>query len=106
MWEIFENLLKIKGVKVSEVASATGINNAFFTDWKKGRKKEITTGNAKKIADYFGVTVEYLITGEDTRTPTPDFDPDMIDLITCYSRLSDENKKMILELVKKLGGVQ
>lgn len=59
MYEIFEQLLREKGVRAVDVSRATGISSATFTDWKKGR---YTPKNDKlqKIADYFGVSVEYL----------------------------------------------
>ena len=59
MYEIFERLLKEKGVKAFDVAKATGLRSSLFTDWKKGRY----TPKADKrriIADYFGVTLAYL----------------------------------------------
>ena len=59
MYEIFERLLKEKGVKAFDVAKATGLRPSLFTDWKMGRY----TPKAEKrriVADYFGVTLAYL----------------------------------------------
>ena len=56
MYEIFQKLLKEKGVKVVDVCKATGISQPTMTSWKNGR----TTPKAetlKKIANYFGVSV-------------------------------------------------
>lgn len=63
MYEIFEKLLKQSGVRVYEVAKATGIAPSMFTDWKKGRSQP-KSEKLKKIADYFDVSVDYLMTGE------------------------------------------
>lgn len=49
------------GVKDATVANATGIPRSTFTDWKHGRsipKRE----KLQKIADFLGVTVDYLMT--------------------------------------------
>lgn len=59
---VFEKLRRNKGVSVAEVCRNTGIAPATITDWKHGR----TTPKAdkmKKLADYFGVSVDYMFTG-------------------------------------------
>ncbi len=64
MYEIFENLLKEHGITAYKVAQDTGITTATLSSWKKGRytpKRE----KLQKIADYFGVTVDYLMTGKE-----------------------------------------
>ena len=64
MYEIFERLLKERGVTAYKVSKSTGIGASTFSDWKNGRstpKQE----KLQKIADYFGVTVDYLITGQE-----------------------------------------
>lgn len=64
MYEIFENLLKERGITAYKVAQDTGITTATLSSWKKGRytpKRE----KLQKIADYFGVTVDYLMTGKE-----------------------------------------
>lgn len=65
MYEIFEKLLELKGVRTSDVCSATGIAQSTFSDWKSGRSKP-KREKVEKIADYFGVTVDYLMTGEES----------------------------------------
>lgn len=37
MYEIFEKLMREKGVKAVEVSRATGIAQSTFSDWKRGR---------------------------------------------------------------------
>ena len=64
MYEIFEKLLKKYGVTAYKVAKETGITQSTLSDWKRGRSTP-KTDNMKKIADYFGVSVEYLMTGQD-----------------------------------------
>lgn len=63
-YSVFEMLCKSKGVKPSDVSRATGISTATLSSWKSGRYSP-KIGKLQKIADYFGVTVEYLITGDD-----------------------------------------
>ena len=63
MYEIFEQLLLKFGATAYQVAKATGISTASLTNWKKGRYTP-KQDKLQKIADYFGVTVEYLMTGK------------------------------------------
>ena len=72
MYEVFERLLSEHGITAYKVAKATGITTATLTSWKKGRytpKQE----KLQKIADYFGVTIDYLMTGkEDPKEKAPE----------------------------------
>lgn len=64
MYEVFERLLQQHGVTAYRVAKETGVTTATLTNWKNGK---YTPKNDKlqKIADYFGVSLDYLTTGEE-----------------------------------------
>lgn len=64
MWEIFEKLCQERGVTPYRVSEATGIKTSSLSGWKAGRFKP-KQEKLQKIADYFGVSVEYLRTGEE-----------------------------------------
>ena len=64
MYEIFEQLLQKYDLSAYKVSKETGITQSTLSDWKRGRSTP-KTENMKKIADYFGVTVDYLMTGKD-----------------------------------------
>lgn len=64
MRDRYEHILKEKGLRSADVSRATGIKQSTLTDWKKGRTKSLSAENVKLIADFLGVTVEYLMTGE------------------------------------------
>lgn len=59
MWERFEELRALKGVSAYEVAKACGFGASVLSSWKKGRYTP-KDDKMRKIADYFGVPVEYL----------------------------------------------
>ena len=64
MYSIFEELLQKRGVSTYKVAKDTGIAQSVFSSWKNG----ISTpkqDKMQKIADYFNVSVEYLMTGKE-----------------------------------------
>lgn len=63
MYSIYAELRDKKGLKDVDVARDLGFHSAFFSEWKKG-KSTPKYDKLKLIADYFGVSVEYLTTGE------------------------------------------
>lgn len=64
MCEIFAKLLEEKGLKAADVTRATGIKSPVFSEWKKGKSKP-NTEKMIKIANFLGVSVEYLTTGKE-----------------------------------------
>ena len=57
-----------RGVKASDVARQTGIKRAAISKWKTGRTSPGVNALIL-LADYFGVTVDYLV-GRDTPNNT------------------------------------
>ena len=70
MYEIFEKLLKERGITAYRVSKETGVTTATLTSWKQG-KYTPKTANMQKIADYFGVSLSYLMTGKEEDEQTP-----------------------------------
>lgn len=64
MYEIYCKLRDERKVKDADVVKETGITKSTFSDWKNGRSKP-KQEKLQKIADYFGVTVDYLMTGKE-----------------------------------------
>ena len=64
MYEIFEQLLQKYGVTSYKVAKEAGVTQTALSNWKSGRSTP-TIKTLQKIADYFGVTVDYLMTGKE-----------------------------------------
>ena len=70
MYKIFEELLNLHGITAYKVAKETGISTSTMTEWKKG-KYVPKADKLQKIADYFGVSLEYLMTGKTSEKKTP-----------------------------------
>lgn len=64
MWEIFEKLCAERGITPYKVSKDTGITQSTLYNWKI-RNNLIGVERGQKIADYFGVSLEYLMTGKD-----------------------------------------
>lgn len=63
MYEIFEKLCEEKGVTPYRVCKETGITTATISNWKAGRYTP-KQDKLQKIAEFLGVTIEFLMTGE------------------------------------------
>lgn len=112
MYEIFEKLLKEKGVKAADVVRATGIKSPVFSEWKKGK----SSPNVDKlilIANYFGVSVEYLRTGFQPKFSSEmaaidleltDMPLEMKKYALKLAELPEEKQKQIMSLIDMLEG--
>lgn len=89
-----DEILKIKNLKRMAVSEAVGISVQSFTDWKK-RGSIPAADTAIKIADFLGVSVEWLITGHD---PEGLSSGDR-QLLADYHLISDEGKSAVRTLL-------
>mgnify|MGYP002711333184 CR=1 FL=1 len=111
MYEIYQSLLDKHNLKNSDISKATGISNMTLSDWKNGKY----TPKADKlqiIANFFHVSVNYLMTGKE---PEEDFsdeaahlvakirkDTELSKALQKYFELSDAKKKHVVELINLL----
>ncbi len=68
-YDIFENLLSMHRTTVYRVSKETGISATTFTDWKNGRSTP-KIDKLKRIADYFGVSLEYMMGAKEAPSQT------------------------------------
>jgi transcriptional regulator with XRE-family HTH domain len=66
MYEIFEQLLQSNNVTPYKLSKDIGVSQTTFSNWKNGRSVP-KQDKLRKIADYFGVTIDYLM-GRDVKT--------------------------------------
>lgn len=60
MYQKYITLRDKKGVTDYRVSLDTGITKSTFSDWKNGRSKP-KVDKLQKLADYFGVSIEYFL---------------------------------------------
>lgn len=63
MYKIFEKLCKSHDVTAYYVCKKTGLSTSLISNWKAGRYTP-KTDKLQKIADFFGVSLEYLMNEE------------------------------------------
>ncbi len=90
-WNVFYDLCIKRGVKPNPVAQSIGLSSAAMTKYKNGA---MPSGDIlSKIADYFGVTVDYLLgRGE----------PTAAEWSALLNRMSDENLDRLQEYAEFL----
>lgn len=70
MYKKIDELLARKGISGAKMSADLGMSRSFMTELRKGRAKSVKLETAQKIADYFGVSVGYLMDTETENAPT------------------------------------
>lgn len=61
--EMLNELLNTRKINLAKVVKDTGIAFTTLDDWANGRSIPLADENLKKLANYFGVSLEYLCFG-------------------------------------------
>lgn len=76
MYNLYENIYALcneQKITPGALCGELGFRRSVLSDLKNGRKKSLDTTTLMKIAEYFNVSVDYLLTGEETKkAPTPE----------------------------------
>lgn len=98
MYSVFVKLLQERNISTYKVAKETKIAQSVFSSWKNGISAP-KTDKLQRIADYFGVSIEYLMTGEDLLEGLED---DLECKLIRAASGNDNDKKELLELILQL----
>lgn len=90
--------IEYKGMSIKEIALETGINNNTILSYIDARGYLPNVETAVKLANVLGVSVEYLATGKYSSIK----DKDTEELIQIFSKLSKENKKLLIKIAMLL----
>ena len=66
MYGKFQELLKERGVTVSDVSKATGVKESTLSMWK-ARNTNLSFDHLVKIAQYFAVPLDYFVTRKEDK---------------------------------------
>lgn len=67
------NLMKQKGLTAKRLTVEAGLSSSAITEWKKGKSKP-SAKSLQKLADYFHVSTDYLLTGKEPKKSSPPVD--------------------------------
>lgn len=100
-WQRFTELCIAQNKFPNNVASELGFSSAASTHWKQGSIPRATA--LKKIADYFGVTVEYLKGETDIKNPAANDDNGMErEVVRLFNRIPEESRKEAMNYLRYL----
>ena len=85
LYEKIISLCEEKGIKGGKMCTDIGMSKGILTDLKMGRQSGVSTANAQKIANYFNVSVGYLLGEEEEKKEQP----------TDFDGLSDKRKALM-----------
>ena len=107
-FDIFYDLCKKKGVSCKKAAEDIGLSNSITTKWKKtGATPGGDTLN--RIANYFGVSTDYLLGKESKKAPTAAGERpgshDVLDDVDIafygdYKELTEDDKETVRDMVR------
>jgi transcriptional regulator with XRE-family HTH domain len=98
-----ENLkseLLYQDMMVKELAQITGISRHTLDNYLNVRENMPTADVAVKIAKALGVSVEYLVTGEESQQEKPALGTEARVLIQNFKLLGEDDRKMIIAIVQ------
>lgn len=113
MGTLYENITSLcseKGIKGGKMCVDLGISKSLMTKLRDNPARQITSETAKKIADYFSVSVERVLTGEKENAPGPQAESVneklLIDLFRQLSPERQQEELAYLAQAAKRGAVQ
>ncbi len=102
MIERILNLMKQSSVTAKQLTSDLEISSTSITDWKKGKGRP-SADAIVKLAKYFGVTTDYILTGKEEDSSSISMEDE--ELLGYYHSLSKTDQRWIMgqmiDLIKK-----
>ena len=102
-----QSLCAEKGIRPGRLCDDLALSRSMMTDLKMGRKKTVNAQTAQKIAEYFSVSVGYLLGSEDSETvhSSNTGKSDILDDVDIafygdFKELNDEEKETVRDMVR------
>lgn len=98
LYEKVKQLCKSKGIEISNLGIALDIplTKGTVSKWQNGAKPRAST--IKAIADYFGVSVDYLL-ADDSSEKNDDISKQKKELLDRIAGMTDEQAREVQEIV-------
>ena len=93
--ERIKTLCKENGITVNKLEKTLGFGTGYVA---KLENSVPNTAKIQLIADFFNVSLDYLMTGE--KPEIPEFEPEHLELIELYSSLKKEQKSAVMNLLR------
>lgn len=98
--ERLRELRESRGLRQSDIADAIGISSVMIVNYEKGVKSP-QIEKLKLLADFFGVTVDYLLGNESSVNELEEEFPEGVQVLRRASKeLTPEARKKMIQLMK------
>ena len=94
-------LIKQKGITQQAFLRDMGLDKSTISDWKRGSNQSYKK-HIEKIADYFGVSIDYLLGRGNMTFTVPASQKKTAMVLECFDALSDEDKDKVIEYAQFL----
>ncbi len=98
--EIIFQLMAERNISAAQIVKDTGITKSLFTQWKQGLQQP-SQKNLALLADYFHVSVDFLLGKEQTET-VPTHEPKVTILSRAARNMTPEQTDKLIEMAKLL----
>jgi len=105
MSDLYSNihaLCEKEGIKDGTLCSNIGIRRSFLSELKAGRTKSLSTEVLSKIAAYFNVSVDYLLTGNQKEKPQSEVDAALERIRRKLESMPKEQREALMNLIEKM----
>jgi transcriptional regulator with XRE-family HTH domain len=90
-----------RGWTQDQLANAVGVSRSAVAQWETGRAGQVT-GNLTRIAATLEVGVEFLMYGDDKKTPSAVRQGDELAMLRLYRECSPEDRQLLLRTARRL----
>lgn len=97
LYETIEKLCVERNIRPGRLCDELGLSRGLMTDLKMGRKKGVNAETARKIADFFGVSVGYLLGQESPRDVLEEVD---VAFYGDFKELDEQEKNAVRDMVR------
>ena len=103
--QTLDKLMSERDVSAYKISKATGISDRLIGYWRKGEKLP-GAENLLTIANYFGISVDYLLTGKEKSSPTNQLTADEQELLDIYNSLSPKSQGRLRDRAEVLAELE
>ena len=97
LYETIDKLCQERGIRPGRLCADLGLSRGLMTDLKMGRKKGVNAETARKIADYLGVSVGYLLGQAAPRDVLDEVD---VAFYGDFKELNEQEKNAVRDMVR------
>lgn len=100
LYQKVKNLCDQRGIPIYKLESTLGFGNASIKKW--GVSSSPSVDKIMKVANYFGVSVDYLLGNSEVAKPISEVieDEDIISLQRAREKMTPEDRKRMMQMLK------